>query len=142
MCGVPGIFQLDRNRKTQTTQQKFGARIESLYKNGCLNDYDLKAALHQIFTNVRIKNLVEVRGADRTPNSYEIAPAAFWAEYINRRKNTEKYSKYSRRLDRSRRKIFNKCSHVLDRKQMAPQNKSFGEWVDIIGHIAIEGLKK
>ena len=39
------------------------------------------------------------------------------------------------------RKIFNKCSRVLDRKQIAPQNISFGEWVDIIGHIAIEGLK-
>ena len=141
VCGVPGIFQLDRNGNIQDTKQKFGERTENLYKNGCLDDYDLKASLHQIFTNVRIKNLVEVRGADRTPDSYEIAPAAFWAGILTDEKTRKNILKILKDWTVQDRKIFNRCSRVLDRKQMAPQNKSFGEWVDIIGHIAIEGLK-
>ncbi len=141
VCGVPGMFQLDRKKRIQDTKQKFGDRIEILHKNGRLDDYDLKAVLHQIFTNVRIKNLVEVRGADRTPDSYEIAPAAFWTGILTDEKTRENILKILKNWTVEDRKIFNKCSSVLDRKQMAPQNKSFGEWVDIIGHTAIEGLK-
>ena len=96
--------------------------------------------MHQIFTNVRIKNLVEVRGADRTPEGYEIAPAAFWTGLLTEKNVRKEILKILKNWTYEDRKNFNKCSQILDRDQPAPQSKSFGEWIDIIGGLTLEGL--
>ena len=140
ICSVPGIFQLDRKKRIQKTHQNFGDRIKSLQKNSHVDIYDIEAVLHQIFTNVRIKNLVEVRGADRTPEGYEIAPAAFWAGLLTEKNVRKEILKILKSWTHEDRKNFNKCSQILDRDQLAPQNKSFGEWIDIIGGLTLEGL--
>ena len=140
ICSVPGIFQLDRKKRIQNTQLNFGDRIKSLQKNSHVDIYDIEAVLHQIFTNVRIKNLVEVRGADRTPEGYEIAPAAFWAGLLTEKNVRKEILKILKSWTHEDRKNFNKCSQILDRDQLAPQNKSFGEWIDIIGGLTLEGL--
>ena len=75
---VPSIFKLDRSGSILSSDEKIGEVLEELNASGSLNEHDIQAALHQIFTNVRIKNLVEIRGADRTPRGYEMAPVAFW----------------------------------------------------------------
>jgi len=139
---VPGIFQLDREKKIERTTKTLGGRVSSLLKNGELKDYDIQAALHQIFTNVRIKNLVEVRGSDRTPIDFEIAPAAFWTGILLDQKIRIRIIKILKNWTLEDRKIFNKCAKILDFNQLGPQNKSFREWISIIGKISMEGLEK
>ena len=137
---VPGIFQLDRKKTVQKTTQSLGDRVDSLIKNGKIKNHDLESVLHQIFTNVRIKNLVEVRGADRTPRGYEIAPVAFWTGILTEKNTRKKILQILNNWTLDDRNIFNKCSQILDLNQLAPQNKSFGEWIYIFGEIALEGL--
>ena len=75
---VPSIFKLDRSGAIISSNQYINKVLQRLDDSESLLDIDIKAGLNQIFTNVRIKNLVEVRGADRTPRGHEMAPVAFW----------------------------------------------------------------
>ena len=75
---VPNMFKINRSGNYARSQTIIGDRLAILDESGRLNDADINTALHQIFTNVRLKSFVEIRGADRTPKGFEIAPAAFW----------------------------------------------------------------
>jgi glutamate--cysteine ligase len=55
-----------------------GDWLGELDLDGVLTSDDIQQALRQIFTHVRFKDVLEVRGADRTPRGAEMAPAAFW----------------------------------------------------------------
>ena len=79
---VPSIFKLDRSGAIISSNQYINEVLQRLDDAESLLDIDIKAGLHQIFTNVRIKNLVEVRGADRTPRGHEMAPVAFWTGFF------------------------------------------------------------
>ena len=76
--GIPAIFSLDRKGRTIATKRTIGELLLEEKNNGTLSKNRILTFLRQVFTNVRIKNLVEIRGADRTPEGFEIAPAAFW----------------------------------------------------------------
>ena len=75
---TPSIFSFNNEGKTIQSGQSFGQLIKEQKIKGATKNKLILNYLRQIFTNVRIKNLVEIRGADRTPEGYEIAPAAFW----------------------------------------------------------------
>jgi len=97
--------------------------------------------LRQVFTNVRIKNLVEIRGADRTPEGFEIAPAAFWTGLLmdkSIRKTTLDIVRSWRKKDRA---LLNDAGFLLKTSQMGPSNKTYGYWIDYFGQLALDGLK-
>ena len=74
---VPGIFKLDSKNNIQKTEFSLGEDLRIKYSKGVLSQEDIKAALHQIFTNVRLKNLIEVRDIDCLPFNSIMAPVAF-----------------------------------------------------------------
>ena len=109
---------------------------------GELRTEDIQAALHQIFTNVRLKHLVEVRGADRPPQGYEMAPVAFWTGVLTSETVRDEILSVVKNWSVEERHQFNKAALVLDDTQKGPQGKSYREWNQWAGNFALAGLKE
>ena len=138
---VPAIYTLDHDGKTIEAKYHFSELLTQLDTEGILNESYILTFLRQIFTNVRLKNLVEIRGADRTPEGFEIAPAAFWVGILHddfiRSKVLEEISSWNKK-DRY---LLNQSSLYLDKNKIGPKNKIYGEWIEFFGGLALEGLK-
>jgi len=139
---VPGIFQVDDVGNFVNTNQTMGKRLTELKNANQLRNEDIKAALHQIFTNVRLKNLVEVRGADRPPMGYEMAPVAFWTGILTVKPVREEMLSAVRDWPVDERHQFNRASLILDDSQIGPNGKSYREWNQWAGELALVGLKE
>ena len=139
---VPGIFELDDNGTIVRTDQTLGERLMSLENTGALRTEDIQAALHQIFTNVRLKDLVEIRGADRPPMGYEMAPVAFWTGVLTAESVRDELLSVVKNWTVEERHQFNKASLILDDAQMGPNGKTYREWNQWAGDLALDGLKE
>ena len=140
--GIPAIFSLDREGRTTSTKRSIGELLLEEKNNGTLSKNRILTFLRQVFTNVRIKNLVEIRGADRTPEGFEIAPAAFWTGLLmdrSIRKTTLDTVSSWKREDRT---LLNNAGFSLNISQKGPSNKTYGYWIDYFGQLALAGLKK
>jgi len=138
---VPAIYSLDNDGKAIGAKNRFSELLIQLDTEGVLNENYILTFLRQIFTNVRLKNLVEIRGADRTPEGFEIAPAAFWVGILHddfiRSKVLEEISSWNKQ-DRY---LLNQSSLYLDKNQIGPKERIYGEWIKFFGELALEGLK-
>ena len=139
---TPSIFSLNKDGKATQSGETFGQLIKKQKTRGATKNKLILNYLRQIFTNVRIKNLVEIRGADRTPEGYEIAPAAFWTGLLMgpsvRDVILDTISSWS-----TKDRIFlNQAGLSLNINQMGPCNKTYGYWIDHFGRLALKGLKK
>jgi len=139
---TPSIFSFNKEGKTIRSKQSFGQLIKEQKIKGEAKNNLILSYLRQIFTNVRIKNLVEIRGADRTPEGYEIAPAAFWTGLLMgpsvRDVILDTISSWS-----TKDRIFlNQAGLSLNINQLGPCNKTYGYWIDHFGRLALKGLKK
>ena len=103
-------------------------------------DIDIKTGLHQIFTNVRIKNLVEVRGADRTPRGHEMAPVAFWTGILMEEKVRKEAKKVVFKWTKKDRQLFNNAGLSLDGAQPGPEGKDYISWIRWGAELAMKGL--
>jgi len=139
---VPSIFQLNRSRSISDCKQTIGKRLQDLHQAGSITKQDIDAALHQIFTNVRIKNLVEIRGADRTPEGYEIAPAAFWTGLLIEKSIRDKILQVVRKWNNNDRQLLNHSALTLNISQTGPDNKSYGYWIQHFSDLALNGLRR
>ena len=140
--GIPAIFSLDHKGRAISTKKTIGELLLEEKNNGTLSKNRILTFLRQVFTNVRIKNLVEIRGADRTPEGFEIAPAAFWTGLLmdkSIRKTTLDTVSSWKREDRA---FLNNAGFSLNTSQKGPSNKTYGYWIDYFGQLALNGLKK
>ena len=137
---VPSIFKLDRSGSILSSDEKIGEVLEELNASGSLNENDIQAALHQIFTNVRIKNLVEIRGADRTPRGYEMAPVAFWTGILMEENVRNEAKEVLVSWTKKDRELFNNAGLSLDSDQPGPQGKDYITWIHWGAELAMTGL--
>ena len=142
IMSVPGIFELDHNGIITSTNQTLGERLIGLESLGQLRTEDIQAALHQIFTNVRLKNLVEVRGSDHPPMGYEMAPVAFWTSILTVDSIRDELLSVVKNWAVEDRHKFNKASLILDDSQIGPDGKTYSHWNQWVGDLAISGLKE
>tara|TARA_B100000700_G_C14987284_1_gene829479 strand:+ start:283 stop:1497 length:1215 start_codon:yes stop_codon:yes gene_type:complete len=142
MLMVPGIFQLDAVGDIVATDQTLGSRLQKLEQSGKIRDEDIKTALHQIFTNVRLKDLVEVRGSDRTPIGYEMAPVAFWTGILTVNSVRDQILSVVKNWTIEERNDFNKAALILDDEQIGPNGDTYREWNMWAGDLAIAGLQE
>ena len=110
--------------------------------DGILNKKNILGFLRQIFTNVRIKDLVEIRGADRTPEGFEIAPAAFWTGLLIEKSVRESVLKTISSWTKKDRINLNNAGLYLDKDQIGPNKKTYGTWIEYFGELALKGLKR
>ena len=140
VMNVPSMFKIDRFGNYSRSQSRIGDRLAMLDESGRLNEADINTALHQIFTNVRLKSLVEIRGADRTPKGFEIAPAAFWVGLLLCDQTREKVHDIVKSWSKKDRKMFNLCAFNLDLEQEGPLEESYRYWIKFFSELSIKGL--
>ena len=138
---VPGIFKLDSKNNIQKTEFSLGEDLRIKYSKGALNQEDIKAALHQIFTNVRLKNLIEVRDIDCLPVNSIMAPVAFVTGLIDAPMIREKLLSIFNSWTLEDKLLWNDLAKCLSGDVDGPGGKSFLDWVKIISEISIGGLK-
>ena len=137
---VPNMFKINRFGNYTRSQSKIGDRLVMLDESGRLNDEDINTALHQIFTNVRLKSFVEIRGADRTPKGFEIAPAAFWVGLLLCDKVLEKVHDIVKSWSKKDREMLNRCAFNLNPEQEGPMKESYRYWIEFFSELSIKGL--
>ncbi len=137
---VPAIFILDQRRQAVGFNGTLGEWLSKLWDRDELTDNLVLAALHQIFTHVRFKHVLEVRGADRPPRGYELAPAAWWVGLLTATQARGKALEIINRWSLEDRKRLNRSAEILDLNQAGPGGKTVRNWLEVIGNIALEGL--
>ena len=142
MYEVPGIFQLNDESEIEDTDLKLGEILKNRLKKNKLRDEDIQSALHQIFTNVRLKSLIEVRDFDCLPFKDILAPVAFFTGLIVDGSIRKKLIKEFVSWTDKERVLWNQNASSLEIDKIGPQNRKFIDWIEWVGDIAIEGLKR
>ncbi len=138
---VPSLFRINKYGDIEKSNGTIEEELEIANSNQNLEPNIIRFYLQQIFTNVRLKHVLEVRGADRTPFGHELAPVAFWTGILtdNNIKNMilNEINQWTRE-DRIR---FNAAAHILDGSQKGPKNRPFQHYITWASELAIQGLK-
>ena len=141
MMKAPGIFRLDDNLDIKESRLTLWEELKKKWSNKTLTKYDIQAALHQIFTNVRLKTLIEIRDIDCLPFKNIIAPVAFLTGLIENRfirgKLISEFSSWSKQ----ERKIWNNLALQLDIDKGTLKNKKYIDWVKWVAELAVGGLE-
>lgn len=134
---IPAIFTKTEKGDVEYFEGTLGDYLNSLEE---VNEESVLFALHQIFTHTRFKKVLEVRGADRPPAGYEMAPPAFWLGLLTGIETRLKVMDLARGLTLTERLQLIKNSAVLDLKQPGPHGHNMEYWMKIVLDLALEGL--
>lgn len=139
---VPAIFIEDERGNVISCKNSLGSWLKELFSQDRLTDGHIQLALHQIFTHVRFKNVLEIRGSDRPPSGFEMAPAAFWTGLLLENETQNDILNLVKTWTLAERKKLNLSAYKLDLTQEGPNNNSIGKWIDIICELALKGLTR
>ena len=137
---VPAIFVVGKQHKIAEFAGTLGEWLELLNEEGRLDEDAIQVALHQIFTHVRFKNVIEIRGCDKPPAGFEMAPVAFWAGLLLDERALEKVYEIVRKWSLLEREQLKNAAFSLDLEQSAPKERTIREWISIISNISKQGL--
>jgi len=140
--GVPSIFKIDNKNNIQKSNVSIGEELNNKYLKGELKEEDIKVALHQIFTNVRLKTLIELRDIDCLPVEYSMAPVAFTSGLINEISIRERLLDVFNNWTLNEKISWNKLASSLDGNKIGPNNKKFIDWIKFFSELSLEGLAK
>ena len=140
--GVPSIFKIDNKNNIQDSDVAIGEELNNKYLKGKLKEKDIKVALHQIFTNVRLKNLIELRDIDCLPVEYAMAPVAFTSGLINDISIRERLLDLFNNWTLNEKVSWNKLASSMDSNKIGPKNKKFIDWIKFFSELSLEGLDK
>jgi len=133
---VPAIFGVDQG-KFVFFQGTLGDYLASLPQ---LDDQAILSALHQVFTHVRFKKVLEARGADRPPAGFELASVAFWVGILNEGKTRQKALDLARSFSETERFLFNQRAFTLDLSLKGPRGRTMESWLEGVLELALLGL--
>ncbi len=142
MMEAPGIFYLDQNLDVKESRLTLREELYKKWLRKTLRNKDIQAALHQIFTNVRLKTLVEIRDIDCLPFEHIIAPVAFFTGLIENRSFRGRLVSEFSSWTKQERKTWNELALRLDIDKGYLKNKKYIDWVKWIAEIAIDGLEQ
>ena len=139
---APSIFTVSFGDDIKKFNGSLKQWLKTLEQSELLDEHKINIALHQIFTHVRFKkHVLEVRGTDRPPTGFEMAPAAFWVGLLTVDTIRDQLRKIFSRWSVDERKIANANARILSPSNIGPAGKSMMEWINIFSVLAIEGLK-
>ena len=142
MMKAPGIFRLDENLDITESRLTLWDELENNWSSKTLRNNDIEAALHQIFTNVRLKTLIEIRDVDCLPFEYIIAPVAFLTGLIESSSSRGKLVDEFLSWTKQERKTWNELALQLDIDKGSLKNKKYIDWVKWVSELAIDGLEQ
>jgi glutamate--cysteine ligase len=139
---VPAIFVLNQEGEFKGFDGTFGEWLSNQEKSGVLQDRDIQLALHQIFTHVRFKHILEVRGSDRPPYGFELAPAAFWTGLLASENTKYEVLEIVKTWTTAERKHLNKTVYKINLDQEGPAGKTIKQWIKTFSSLSVKGLKE
>lgn len=138
---VPAIFKLDDELNIRESSSTLGGDLKYRFDKNALRKEDIQAALHQIFTNVRLKNLIELRDIDCLPFEHIMAPVAFVTGLISDKKIRKDLLLTFEKWTNVERTSWNKLGSSLDGSLIGPNKKTFLYWIELVGQLSLKGLK-
>jgi len=139
---APSIFTVSSGNDIKKFDGSLKQWLQALDHSNLLDEHEINNALHQIFTHVRFKkHVLEVRGTDRPPKGFEMAPVAFWVGLLTVDKIRDQLMKICSRWSVDERKIANANACILSPSSIGPAGKNMMEWINIFSVLAIDGLK-
>jgi len=139
---APSIFTVSAGNDIKKFDGSLKQWLQTLDQSDLLDEHKINIALHQIFTNVRFKkHVLEVRGTDRPPTGFEMAPAAFWVGLLTVDTIRDQLGKIFSHWSVDERKIANANACILSPSNIGPAGKNMMEWINIFSVLAIDGLK-
>ena len=139
---APSIFTVSNGNDIKGFDGSLKQWLQALDQSDLLDEHKINIALHQIFTHVRFKkHVLEVRGTDRPPTGFEMAPAAFWVGLLTIDRIRDQLGKIFSRWSVDERKIANANACILSPSSIGPAGKNMMEWINIFSVLAINGLK-
>ncbi len=142
MMKAPGIFRLDDNLDIKESRLTIRGELKKKWLSKTLTSNDIQAALHQIFTNVRLKTLIEIRDVDCLPFKYIIAPVAFLTGLIENSSSRAELVDEFLSWTKQERKAWNELALQLDIGKGSLKNKKYIDWVKWVSELAINGLEQ
>ena len=139
---VPSIFIETRESTIVNYKDTLGRWLLEKHLSKELLNKNVLSALHQIFTHVRFKNVIEIRGGDRPPFGYELAPVAFWCGLLTAEKTRKHILDLVLEWTQEERVALNLAAESLNLTQIGPQGKTLGRWLKIVSDVAIQGLEE
>ena len=119
-----------------------GSMNQMISSNASQNDLHVLSALHQSFTNVRFKSVLEIRSSDRPPRGYELAPAAFIAGLLTDKKNIDFLLEVISSWTDSDYNKLHQTANELSFSAKGPGNKKIGDWLSLLSTLSLEGLDR
>jgi len=139
---APSIFTVSISNDIKKFDGSLKQWLQALEQSDVLDEHKINIALHQIFTHVRFKkHVLEIRGTDRPPTGFEIAPAAFWVGLLTVDSIRDQLVKIFSQWSLDERKIANANACILSLSNIGPAGKNMMEWINIFSVLAIDGLK-
>ena len=139
---APSIFTVSSGNDIKKFDGSLKQWLQALDHSNLLDEYEINNALHQIFTHVRFKkHVLEVRGTDRPPAGFEMAPVAFLVGLLTVDTIRDQLMKIFSRWSVDERKIANANACILSPSSIGPAGKNMMEWINIFSVLAIDGLK-
>ena len=139
---APSIFTVSISNDIKKFDGSLKQWLHALEQSDVLDEHKINIALHQIFTHVRFKkHVLEIRGTDRPPTGFEIAPAAFWVGLLTVDSIRDQLVKIFSQWSLDERKIANANASSLSISNIGPAGKNMMEWINIFSVLAIDGLK-
>ena len=133
---VPAIFSANHSN-TESFNGSLGEMI--LSHNDSLNN-NILSALHQSFTNVRYKTVLEIRSGDRPLRGQELAPVAFIVGLLTAENTRHTLFEIINNWSKKDREKLISTAYNLSFKNIGPQGKSVGEWLEILSDLSLKGL--
>ena len=139
VLNTPTLFTLEKDGSFGTYEGVIGNWLSSLDSRGTLEPKNIMTALRQIFTQVRFKHVLEIRGPDRPPFGHELAPAAFFQGILRSPDTLEKVMEICAKWSSGDRNQLNELAQTIDLScEVAGQ--TLQAWCEQFLSLALDGL--
>ena len=138
-ANVPLIFTPDGENKWTAPNQTGAEWLNSL----SVNEWPkaVSVLLHHIFTHIRFKNVLEIRGNDRPPFGYELTPPAWWLGLLGDPNIRGDLMKRVRNWSAEERNALEFSAMSVDTEQPGPENHTLDWWIHELSARALDGLR-
>ena len=137
---TPTIFTPTHTDDIGTFDGSLMEWLSSLDDEGSLSASDSLTALHHIFTQVRFKEILEIRGPDRPPFGFELAPVAFLSGLLRTPAVSDRLYEIVLSWSPEERRQVQLKAQTLDLSQKAFDARTFHDWIEQLFSMALDGL--
>ena len=117
-----------------------GSLKKMIMDNPGETEYHIISALHQSFTHVRYKSVLEVRAGDRPQKGYELSPAAFLLGLLTAPSTRKDVFEIVKQWTDLERKQLDQTAKDISFENIGPDNTTVGDWLSTLGGLSLRGL--